>query len=305
MVHFGGLLERVPSRGSVTAALVRLPVVTGAVRPRIPGDTAAAAVAATEEVTLAGMSVSLVALPGQGDPADALAAHRQALEALEEANLAEGADIIVDPVDLGSAGGVEAGEVSAGLGQLCGAAEDVGATVTMAALTPEHLSLGRAVHTELLGQYPDLGATISADLLRSEADCADLAAAGGRVRLVRHGAGRSSGLSVTGRHEIDKSFVRCMRLLFAGDARPILATHDQRLIEIANALAVRHDRDTSEYWFQFRFGVRPEVAAHLVAEGAHVSILVPYGPDWSAYLVRHVDLRPELIGRAARAARDR
>jgi proline dehydrogenase len=175
----------------------------------------------------------------------------------------------------------------------------------MAGFAHEHLSMGRAIHTELAARYADLGITISADLLRSEADCADLAAGSRRVRLVRQGVGRTPGLSFTGRHEIDKSYVRCMRLLLARGARPILATHDPRLIEIARALAVRHDRDTSDYWLQFRFGVHPEVAAQLVADGAHISVLVPYGPDWSAYLARHVDLRPEVIGRAARTALDR
>ena len=151
-------------------------------------------------------------------------------------------------------------------------------TVTVAGLTHEHLDTGLSVHSACSADHPDLGMTVSANLLRAEADCGDLARAGSRVRLVRQGAAAPKGLSFTEAHEIDKAYVRCMRLLMARDAGSIVATHDPQLIEIASALAVRSDRDPSTFSFQFRLGVRPDAADELVSTGSRVGILVPFGP---------------------------
>lgn len=297
MLHVDGLLGKAVRPISGVAAVLRLPL-----RSRIPGETSAEATAAAAEIARAGMAVSLVHLPGLDDPEQVFEAYLSALRDLDSANLAEGSDLLVDLVDLGLADQSGATGTRAILGRLCTAAEDVGATVTLGGLAPDRLSVGLAMHADLLADHPDLGVTICADLLRAEADCADLAVADARVRLVRRGTGRSTGLAFTGRHAVDKSFVRCMRLLMAGGGRPVLQTYDQRMIEIAHALAVRYDRDTSDYWFQLRYGVRPEVAAPLVAQGAHVYILVPFGRDWTAYVARHVELRPDAINRPARSA---
>jgi proline dehydrogenase len=174
--------------------------------------------------------------------------------------------------------------------------------VTLDGVAHEHLDDTLSIHAALAGEHPDLGLTIAANLLRSEADCGDLARAGARVRLVRREAVEAQGLAFTDGHEVDKSYVRCARLLMALGARTIIATHDARLIEIATALAVRSDREPGHYCFQFRLGVRPDAAAELVSTGALVGILVPFGPDWARYMTQRIALKPNSIGQAARAA---
>ena len=159
-----------------------------------------------------------------------------------------------------------------------------------------------SIHSALAGEHPDLGVTIAANLLRSEADCGDLArevpgcAWSGRRRR------EPEGLAFTDAHEVDKAYVRCTRLLMAMDARIIIATHDPRLIEIASALAVRSDREPAGFSFQFRLGVRPDAAAELVSTGARVGILVPFGPDWAPTCRTRIALQPNSVRQAARAA---
>ena len=43
--------------------------------------------------------------------------------------------------------------------------------------------------------------------------------------------------------DVDRSYVRCLKVLLAGQGYPMIATHDPRLIEIASTLASRYGRD--------------------------------------------------------------
>ena len=136
------------------------------------------------------MSASVAYLPDPQALASCLLVHMQTIEALDSANLAEGADLMVDLGALGLARGIDPGSVTADLAILCAAAEEVGMTVTLDGAAHEHLDDVLSIHAALAGDHPDLGVTIAANLLRSEADCGDLARAGARVRLVRTGVGR-------------------------------------------------------------------------------------------------------------------
>ena len=302
MVDFSGLLSRMPNRESIVSALDQIPAARGAISPFVPGETVAAAVAAVGEVEAAGMSAAVAYLPDPQALASCLLVHMQTIEALDSADLAHGADLMVDLAALGLSRGVDPASVSSDLAILCSAAEEVGMTVTLVAADPEHLDDTLSIHAALGGEHPDLGVTIAANLLRSEADCGDLARAGARVRLVRQEAPAAPGLAFTSSHEVDKAYVRCMRILMGVGARTIVATHDPRLVEIATALAVRSGREPGHHCFQFRLGVRPEAAADLLAQGSQVSILVPFGPDWARYMSRRIALKPSSIGQAARAA---
>ena len=300
MVDFSGFLSRLPDPGSILSTIEQLPAARGAVSPFVPGETVGAAVSAVGEVVAAGMSASVAYLPDPQAQASCLLVHLQTIEALDSADLAQGADLLVDLAALGLARGVDPGAVTADLAALCTAAAQVGMTVTLDAVGLEHLNATLSIHAALAGEHPDLGVTVAANLLRSEADCGDLGRAGARVRLVRQEAAEAEGLAFTSAHEVDKSYVRCARLLMSTGARTIVATHDPRLIEIATALAVR--AGGADHSFQFRLGVRAEAARELASTGSQVSILVPFGPDWANYMSRRIALKPNSLSQAARAA---
>jgi proline dehydrogenase len=302
MVDFSGLLKRLPNRESIVSAVDELPAARGAISPFVPGETVADAVAAVESVAASGMTASVAYLPDPQALVSCLLVHMQTIEALDSADLASGADLMVDLAALGLSRGVDPGAVTADLALLCAAAEEVGMTVTLAGVDLEHLDDTLSIHAALAGEHPDLAVTIAANLLRSEADCGDLARAGARVRLVRRESDEASGLAFTVGHEVDKAYVRCTRILMSVGARTIIATHDPRLIEIATALAERSDREPGQHSFQFRLGVRADAAAELLAAGSAVGILVPFGPDWARYMSQRIALRPSSLGQAARAA---
>ncbi len=289
-----------PDRDAVLSVLARSPITRAAVSPFIAGEGVQDAARAAQDILLAGMAVSVQRL---GDPAGkdpALPSHLATIAALAEAGVSEGADLLVDLVGLQRGRLSDPVGLSADLAQLCEAAAGAGMTVTLADVAADQVDTGLLLQASLGGAHPDLGLTVSANLLRSEADCGDLARAGARVRLVRE-APAESGLAFTDRHDVDKAYVRCVRVLMAEGARPIIASDDRRLLEIGTALAVRSDREPGSYSFQFRLGIRPQAAADLVATGSTVSVVVPFGPDWSSYVSRQVGVTPGSVGRALRA----
>ena len=98
------------------------------------------------------------------------------------------------------------------------------------------------------------------------------------------------------RAEVDLNYVRCLKVLLAGDGYPMVATHDPRLIEIAEALAVRAGRSAGEYEYQLLLGVRPDEQRRLNDHGERVRVYVPYGAEWYGYLVRRMAEKPANLG---------
>lgn len=300
MVDLRAVLTRLPGRGEVLAAVDRLPLAREVARPFVPGDPVEAAVSAVAEVMAEGMSASVAYLA----PPDALATsrlvHLRAIQALADAELAEGNDLTVTLAALGL-GQESADSVRGDVGAVCGAAAAAGMTVTLAATPHALVAATLALRAALAGEFPDLGVTLAANLHRTEGDCLDLGAAGARVRLVRRESAETAEVAFTDAHDIDRAYVRCLRLLMDSEARTVVLTHDPRLVQIAIALAERAEGDPGRHSFQFRQGQITEQAAELVAAGATVSILVPFGPAWADYVSRRIAVTPGALGRAARA----
>ena len=136
------------------------------------------------------------------------------------------------------------------------------------------------------------GAVLQAYLYRTEADCRDLSYAGSRVRLCKGAYREPESVAFQSRSDVDLSYVRCMKVLMAGQGYPMIASHDPRLIEIAEALAVRAHRQRGDYEYQMLHGVRPEEQRRLAAQGEKMRVYVPYGEEWYGYMVRRMAEKP-------------
>ena len=148
------------------------------------------------------------------------------------------------------------------------------------------------VLTELRKDFPFVGAVLQSYLLRTESDCRDLAHTGSRVRLCKGAYKEPESVAFQSKAEIDRSYVRCMRILMMGQGYPMLATHDPRLIEIAGALAERANRKSSSFEYQMLLGVRPDEQIRLASNGEKVRVYVPYGADWYGYFMRRMAEKP-------------
>jgi proline dehydrogenase len=184
---------------------------------------------------------------------------------------------------------------------ICAQADKVGTTVTLDMEDHTTTDSTLSILAELRRDFPSTGAVLQAYLRRTEADCRDLATAGSRVRLCKGAYAEPESVAYSSREEVDRSFVRCLKVLVQGEGYPMIATHDPRLIEIAGALAIRSDRQPGTYEYQMLYGVRPEEQLRLAAQGDVVRVYVPYGDEWYGYLVRRLAERPANLGLLMRA----
>jgi proline dehydrogenase len=281
----------------IKSLALRVPITRDVVSRYVAGETADDAVGATRRLTAAGLFVSLDHLGedttelGQADAVTD--AYIDLLGKLSDAGLTKQAEVSVKLSAVGQSLGADGERVALdNTRMICTAAKTAGTTVTldMEDHTTTDSTLG--ILAELRSDFPSTGAVIQAYLHRSEADCRDLAVAGSRVRLCKGAYDEPASVAFTDDGDVDKAYVRCLKILMAGPGYPMIATHDPRLVPIAQDLAKQADRSPDSYEFQMLFGIRPTEQQRLANAGHRMRIYLPYGQDWYGYLVRRMAERP-------------
>jgi proline dehydrogenase len=171
-------------------------------------------------------------------------------------------------------------------------ARDAGTTMTLD--MEDHTTVDATLGTlrELRGEFPWVGVAIQAMLFRTEGDITDLATAGSRVRLVKGAYMEPASVAHQDKRDADKAYVRAMKTLMRSSAYPMIASHDQRMIDIAHKLVVDTGRAPDSYEFQMLHGIRTTEQRALVAGGETVRVYVPFGDDWYGYFMRRLAERP-------------
>ena len=285
------------SRSStVKTATGRLPVARDGVARFVAGETTADAVAAVATLVGDGLLVSLDVLgEDTTDAAQAehvVAAYLDVLDRLAQHGLAGSAEVSVKLSAIGQA--LPDGDRLAleGARRIARAARNVGTTMTVD--MEDHTTTDATLRTlqQLRKDYPETGAVVQSYLRRTEADCRALAHQGSRVRLCKGAYDEPDHVAFTDRQDVDLSYVRCLRVLMEGDGYPMVATHDPRMVEIAEELVRRTGRASDSYEFQMLYGVRPDEQRRLADAGHRVRVYVPYGEEWYGYLMRRLAERP-------------
>lgn len=260
----------------------------------VPGASVDDAVRATKELLNQGLTVTLDHLGEDtrdaGQAEATVKAYLTLLDHLQDAGLTQHGNAEVS-VKL-SAVGQTLDEAMARdhATTICEAAKNVGTTVTldMEDHTTTDSTLG--ILRELRQDFPTTGAVLQSYLYRSEGDCRDLAVAGSRVRLCKGAYKEPASVAFQGKRDVDKSFVRCLKVLMAGEGYPMVASHDPRLIAIAADLAAHRAKGSYEY--QMLYGIRPQEQQRLAAAGETVRVYLPYGDQWYGYFMRRLAERP-------------
>ncbi|MGW5359131.1 proline dehydrogenase family protein [Actinopolymorpha pittospori] len=278
-----------------------MPVSSAIVSRFVAGETADEAVEAARRLLADGLQSSIDHL-GE-DTLDREQATRTTnayltlLERLSRAGLTRGAEVSVKLSAIGRALGADGEKIALDNARTIAlAAQNAGTTLTLD--MEEHTTVDSTLSVlhELRRDFPETGAVLQAYLHRTEADCRDLAHEGSRVRLCKGAYNEPPFVAYQKSNDVDRAYVRCLKILMAGQGYPMVATHDPRLIEIASALAMRHDRSRGSYEFQMLYGIRPQEQLRLVALGDTVRVYVPYGDQWYAYLMRRLAERPANTG---------
>lgn len=176
--------------------------------------------------------------------------------------------------------------------QICLAAQAADTTVTLD--MEDHTTTDRTLQAarELREDFPWLGVVLQSQLRRTEADCRDLSGAGSRVRLCKGAYKEPESVAYQDSSDVDIAYVRCLKILMAGEGYPMLATHDPRLVKIGYALAEQAGRAPETFEFQMLFGIRPDEQKRIADRGNTMRVYVPYGDEWYGYLMRRMAERP-------------
>lgn len=291
------VLMSVAENERIKDTALAIPLTKSVVDRFVAGETTADAVSSTTDLLSKGLMVTVDHLGEETtDEAAAktiVAAYLELIQQFSDAGLADRAEVSLKLSAMGLSLGSSGTQIALENARvICTAARNAGTTVTLDAedYTTTDPTLG--VLADLRGDFPQTGAVIQAYLKRSEADCRDLATQGSRVRLCKGAYNESPAVAHTDPHEVDKAYVRCLRILMEGKGYPMLATHDPRLIAIGQDLAAREGRSSDSFEFQMLYGIRPEEQLRLLQLGHQVRVYVPYGLDWYGYLVRRMAEKP-------------
>jgi proline dehydrogenase len=291
------------SRSATVKRLVTtLPVSRQVVRSYVPGERDDQVVAAVARLAEDGLHATVDHLGEDTTDVEqaeaAVAAYVELLKRLAAEGLTSRTEVSVKLTAIGLA---LSDEAAAGGGfkialenarAICRAARNAGTTVTLDMEDHTWTDMTLAVLRELRKDFPETGAVLQAYLHRTEDDCRTLAYEGSRVRLCKGAYDEPDDVAWTDPDEVDRSYVRCLKLLMAGQGYPMIATHDPRLVEIATALASRYGRAQGTYEFQMLYGIRPVEQQRLADAGETVRVYVPYGTEWYGYLMRRLAERP-------------
>jgi proline dehydrogenase len=260
----------------------------------IAGDDLETAMAPIHALVARGLLVTVDHL-GEDvtDPADAVAT-RDAYVALLE-RLDDLAPKVEVSVKLSAVGqGLRDGHQRAldHAAAICAAAARAGTTVTLD--MEDHTTVDSTL--EILGalrrEHPWVGVALQSALHRTEADAADLARAGSRVRLVKGAYAEPASVAHTAKAEVDEAYLRCLRILMAGPGYPMVGSHDPRMIEAAGAMAAVYGRSADDHEYQMLYGIRTTEQDRIAASGERMRIYLPYGADWYGYFTRRLAERP-------------
>ncbi|MDX6274201.1 MAG: proline dehydrogenase [Frankiales bacterium] len=280
--------------GRLRHVIETAPVSRSVVKRFVAGATVEDAVRATRALVEDGLHVSLDHLGEDtteaAQAASTMKAYLLLLDRLAESDLTPAAEVSVKLSAVGQA--LDESMALDHAREICDAASHAGTTVTIDMEDHTTTDSTLRIVEALRADFPWTGAVLQSYLHRTEDDCSALATPGSRVRLCKGAYQEPESVAYQSTGEVDRSYIRCMQALFDGAGYPMLATHDPRLIEIGETMAVRSGKRKGDYEFQMLYGIRPDEQRRLAASGEKVRVYLPYGDEWYGYLMRRMAERP-------------
>lgn len=156
----------------------------------------------------------------------------------------------------------------------------------------EHTDDTIEIYQDLFSRYERIGIALQANLKRTKDDLIDLISHGAKIRLVKGAYKEDSKISFREKEDIDKNFVKLMRILFREANEFGIATHDAAIINKAKRLSKKYHK---KFEFQMLKGIRDEMKPELTKKKFVVSDYIPYGTNWLPYSIRRLKERKRNI----------
>jgi proline dehydrogenase len=142
------------------------------------------------------------------------------------------------------------------------------------------------------GNANSVGTVIQSYLKRSESDVEKLLAERIRIRLCKGAYKESAEIAFPLKSDVDANYVKLMKILMKSSIYHGLATHDENIIQQAQAFAVKEKLSRDSFEFQMLYGIRRDLQRKLARDGWRVRIYIPFGSEWYPYFMRRLGERP-------------
>jgi proline dehydrogenase len=140
--------------------------------------------------------------------------------------------------------------------------------------------------------HANVGTVLQSYLRRSAADLESLLPLQPNLRFVKGAYLEPPEITFARKEDVDRSYADLVERSLRAGGFTAVATHDEKLIEHAIAVAEREGVPRDRFQLQMLYGVRPKLQIDLARRGYSVLVATPYGPDWYRYLMRRLAERP-------------
>jgi proline dehydrogenase len=278
------LSERLPRYGFVRRATRRF----------MPGEHLDDATAAAAELAESGIASTLTLLGenlrSESEADEVLDHYRDVLAAVRQRGI--DAEISVKPTQLGLDFGA-----SGTHDRLSGLVRGTPSTVWIDMESSKYVDATLEMYRSLRAELPNVGVCLQAYLLRTEADLEALLPLDPSIRVVKGAYQEPSTVAMARKADVDRAFVRLTsRLLRAraggGTGRPVIASHDPRMIAEAGRMAVELGLAKGTFEYALLYGIARSEQQRLSRNGHRVRVLISYGEAWFPWYMRRLAERP-------------
>jgi len=278
------LAERLPRFGFVRRATRRF----------MPGEHLDDAAAAAAELGKSGIGSTLTLLGenlrSESEADEVLGHYREVLAAVQQRGI--DAEISVKPTQLGLDFGVAGAR-----DRLATLVRATGSTVWIDMEASRYVDATLEIYRSLRRELPNVGVCLQAYLHRTEADLDALLPLDPSIRVVKGAYQEPASVAMPSKSDVDRSFVRiASRLLQArakgGTGRPVIASHDPRMIAEAGRLAIELGLSKGTLEYALLYGIARSEQQRLARNGHRVRVLISYGEAWFPWYMRRLAERP-------------
>lgn len=139
----------------------------------------------------------------------------------------------------------------------------------------------------------NIGMVIQSYLYRSKKDIIYAIENRHRIRLCKGAYKEPPDIAFPDKRDVNINFEEMAKDLLLKGNYPAIATHDERLINIARNFVRENGISKDRFEFQMLYGIRRDLQEKLFDEGYRVRIYVPYGTYWMPYTIRRIRERKE------------
>jgi proline dehydrogenase len=278
------LAERLPRYGFVRRATRRF----------MPGEHLDDAIGAAAELGKTSIAATLTQLGenlrSEAEADEVLEHYREVLSAIAAKGI--DAEVSVKPTQLGLDFG--APKTRDRIASLVGATTS---TVWIDMEGSKYVDATLDIFRSIRSERSNVGVCLQSYLHRTAADLEALLPLDPHIRIVKGAYQEPTTVAMARKGDVDRSFVQITsRLLRAraqgGQCRPVVATHDPRMIAEAGRLAVELGLAKGSFEYALLFGIARPEQQRLARNGHRVRVLISYGEAWFPWYMRRLAERP-------------